>query len=163
MILIKLIDWREIMTNLIKNCRWLQGSCTSPACFTLRGNTTYDSLCVNGCRTCSATRGADSGECPIITYDELIPVWNPCCKLLFGCTARAAECECCMLVVECIDCAGVVISKERRNISCRVCGCFNTILEQFKLPRETKCCRLSIASSGTLSAFTCYAPTACFC
>lgn len=148
------------MTNLIKNWQWLQGSSDSPSCFTLGDDTTYDSLCVNGCRTCSSTRVAGSSEETIFRYDNLIPN-RGCCKLWFGCTARAAECDCCMLVVECVDCAGVVISKERRDVTNCVCGNFRPILDCFRLAKGTKSVRVSLASCGTLSAFTCFAPTAC--
>lgn len=149
------------MKNLIKNSRWLQGSCNEPACFSLNG-ASYDSLCVCGCRTCSSTRGAGCSEAAIIRYDELIPVRGCCCKIKWGMTIRCADADCLMLLVESIDCRGVVISKERRDITGCVCGCFRPVMGTFCIPKRAKCVRLSLLSKGRLTAMTCFAPTACF-
>ena len=147
------------MNNLIMNSRWLQSFCDGPLFFSGDG-TTYDRLCVNGCRTCSCSQ--TEGMRSFDQYDPSIPV---CGRngIQWGYTIRCADADCIYLQADFYDAAGCLIDTQREEIAESVSCEFSRQMARFTCPCHADSVKLSMHFRGDVTACTFFAPTAYYC
>lgn len=150
--------WENIMDNLIKNSCWAPGPNGGPQFFS-GTMTTYDDLCIDGCRTCSIclAQGCNTKGCD--RYDPLIDVCGKS-SVTWGYIIRTIDADCIELAADFYDCSGALVGSGRCPITPCVTCQFTRQMRCFPVPCNAQTVRLCILFSGKITACTFYCPMA---
>ncbi len=147
------------MENLILNPTWQMGPRGGPQYFSSEG-VTYDSLSIDGFRTCSISQS--DGMAGFIRYDLPLVIAGASC-LAWGFILRAVDADQIFIQADFYDSAENTITNKFYNIAPDVIYQFNWHLVWFNVPDNAQTVHLSMHFRGKITACTFYAPTAVYC
>jgi hypothetical protein len=145
------------MENLIMNSQWAPGPEGGPQYFSGMGPITYDSLSINGYRTCSITM-----QNPMTAQDFYNPLIDVSGRsgIAWGFMIRVVDANHISLVAQFFDSQRRSIGISEDPITNRVTYEFNQVLSNFTVPGGAKSVSLSIKFMGKITACTYFAPVA---
>jgi hypothetical protein len=141
------------------NAQWAPGPEGGPQYFSGVGAITYDSLSINGYRTCSITM-----QMPMVAQDFYDPTIDVSGKssINWGFTIRTVDANYISLVVQFFDDKNNSIGMSEEPITDKVSYEFKQVISKFTIPANAKYAGLSIKFMGKITACTYYSPIAFF-